>query len=250
VGSAVLYGSCVLLILGSTTGFLARSLPTAIGPRLAHNSEAWVLILGLSAWIQFVGPKLKDRRDEWPITALAAVAFFLGGIVMVYASIPVTVATLNEGMFGLALLVPYVQVRRPIPSAVPWLVAGLVTIVAIAFNGTGVVTDQAETIGFLVLIPIGLDAVDRGILDDVATTRRAVRFAWYSFLVAFPLLEAVVERHSPHGIAGHAFRYGVRMNESFIAALAISLYFAVALGRVGSQQEIVDARRRQVLVHN
>ena len=100
---------------------------------------------------------------------------------------------------------------------------------------TQAITDLAETLGMLMLAPIGFDVVDRGILDPKARTSTALRYGWYAFLVVAPIAFSVLE----HGIGfegaiGEATRYAVRIHEAFLFMLLVELYFAVALDETGS----------------
>jgi len=71
---AVLYYGGLALVLAL---ILLQLLDEVLGARLAshiaHNSEAYLAALVLSAWIQFVRPRLTGRRAEWPIAVLVGV---------------------------------------------------------------------------------------------------------------------------------------------------------------------------------
>jgi hypothetical protein len=108
---------------------------------------------------------------------------------------------------------------------------------------TQVVTDLAETLGALVLAPIGFDVVDRGILDPQAPTSARLRFGWYALLVVTPIAFSVLEfAVGVSGVAGEVTRYGVRIAESFLCMLLVELYFAVGLGRTGIEHRHPVAR--------
>lgn len=245
--AGLLYGACALLLVGAMTGLLKELLPDAVGGRLARNSEAWLVILVLGSWIQFVRPRITDSSIEWPVTVLAAaVCFGVGYYFWEVGTIAgeTRITTLNEGLFALAFMLPYVMIWRPLPRWIPWMIAGLVLVVTVLLNRTGFVTDLAETIGFVVLLPIGLDVVDRGILDPEARTVPLERYAWYAFLVVTPVLFALIETNPPDGLAGEASRYMVRLTEGFVATLVLGVYFAVGLGRTGVPDRRVSPMAR------
>jgi hypothetical protein len=89
-------------------------------------------------------------------------------------------------------------------------------------------------VGILVLAPLALDVVDRGILDPAARTSTAARRGWYALLVLAPLAFSVLEYQvGVSGLAGEAVRYLVRITEAFVCLLLVELYFAVGLRRTG-----------------
>jgi hypothetical protein len=101
-------------------------------------------------------------------------------------------------------------------------------------SDTTLLTGQAESFAVLVLAPIGLYVVDRGILDPQASTSAALRYAWYAFLLLAPVVFTVLEYGiGVGGPAGDATRYAVRTTEAFVGVVLIELYFAVALARTG-----------------
>jgi hypothetical protein len=94
-------------------------------------------------------------------------------------------------------------------------------------------TTLAEMLAMLVLVPVGLDLVDRAILDPRARTSSAVRWAWYAFLLAAPIVISVVFAGGLSGAAGDAATYLNRVQEAWLGVLLVELYFAVGHGRVG-----------------
>lgn len=204
--------------------------PHAVTSRIAHNSEGFLLALVLIPWIQFVRPRLAGSRAQWVITLLAAVVLLVIGVLMIGSGLPSRFRTLNEGVIAAALLVPYVQARRPLPRGLALAVAVIAVLVAALFDYNSEITDLAEVWGALVLIPIGLDLVDRGILEPAARTSRPLRYGWYVFLVVVPILFSVLEARLHMGGFVH---YVTRCWEDFIAALLVSLGLAGILGRTG-----------------
>ena len=229
-----------VLLIGSVTGWITNGVPGSLGARAADNSEAYVIVLVLASWIQFVRPRISGTPVAWPLTAVVAgvcfaIGYFLWDIGTINGGTHIT--TLNEGFFDLALLLPYVMLRRPLPRRVPWVISIGTLVLTVLLYKDPTVVDLAEVIGCIVLMPIALDVVDAGILDPDARTVPTLRYAWYGFLVLVPLAFAGIRSHQPVVPAGgfaEAIRYLVRPNEDFIATLVICVYFAVLLGRTGA----------------
>lgn len=240
--AVVLCAAAFVLLVGSMTGWIKADAFGSLGVRLSHNSEAYLVILVMVPWLQFLRPRLQGSPNEWAVTLAAAAVCFAVGLyffLVVDFGGDTKITTLNEGLFGLAFLLPYVTFRRPLPRWVPWTISGAVLAVTIAFNSTQFVVDMAEVIGFVVLMPVGLDIVDGGILDPDARTQPLVRYVWYAFLVVAPVVFAVVQTRypdDPQGLVAETNRYLVRLTEGFIATLVICVYFAVVLGRTGRSE--------------
>ncbi|MDP9240685.1 MAG: hypothetical protein M3O55_08635 [Actinomycetota bacterium] len=242
---AVFYGVLLVLLVGCLFKVFPHVLPRAIASRIAHNSEGYVAALLLGAWIQFTRPRLRRSPLQWPLTLAAAAACLAVGIVMLTVHLPSQVKTLNEAFFALALLIPYVQLRRPLPAWVPLGLSAAVLLLIVVTHGARDTTLLAETLGMLILAPITLDSVDRGILDDTARTSPAARHLWYAFLVIAPIGFSIVQYHiGDAGALEVVTRYAVRITEAFIFMLFIGLYFAVGLGRTGAGAG--DAQRERV----
>ena len=234
IASIVLYGGLALVLLSILFELIGKVLPDALSVRISHNSEAYLAVLVLAAWIQFVRPRLRGTRAEWWVTGAVAVVCLLVGILLIASDLPSRWRTLNETFLALPLLVPYVQVRRPLWWGFPAALAVLTVATIFFFSNTGGVTDLAETLALIMLVPIGLDLVDRGILDPRAVTSAALRYGWYALLVVVPVAFSILEYQvGVEGFVGRAVRYGVRVTEGFITALLIGLFFAVALGWTG-----------------
>ena len=168
---AVLYYGGLALVLAL---ILLQLLDEVLGARLAshvaHNSEAYLAALVLSAWIQFVRPRLTGRRAEWPIAVLVGVIMLAIGVALVQTHLPSRFRTLNEAFIALAVLIPYVQARRPLSRVLSYGLPGVVLLLVLVVGDRGIVRDQAESAAMLILIPIGLDFIDRGILQSDAVT--------------------------------------------------------------------------------
>ena len=233
----IFYGGLVAVITSILVEIFPKFLPGAVADRISQNSEGFVLALIMALWIQFVRPGLPGAPQQW-LTTLAAASFCLAtGVFLLMTHLPSKYRTLNEAFLAAAILIPYVQIRRPLPSRLPiWLSVACLAVIVIG-QRTQAITDLAETLGMLMLAPIGFDVVDRGILDPKARTSTALRYGWYAFLVVAPILFSVLE----YGIAfegaiGEATRYAVRIHEAFLFMFLVELYFAVALDETGSSE--------------
>jgi hypothetical protein len=236
----IFYGGLVAVITGILVEIFPKFLPGAVADRISQNSEGFVMALIIALWIQFVMPRLSGAPREWLITLVVALFFLAVGVFLLATHLPSKYKTLNETFLAAALLIPYVQIRRPLPSRLPILLSVALLAVIIVGHRAQAITDLAETLGILVLAPIGFDVVDRGILDPKARTSTALRYGWYAFLIVAPIAFSVLEYGIGfEGAVGEATRYAVRIYEAFLFMLLVELYFAVALGGIG-----LPARRR------
>lgn len=242
IAGVVFYLGLAVLLAGILLEAVAV-LPGPLAVRLAHNSEGFLAALAVAGWIQFARPRLSSTGRERLVTGLAAVACLAAGLALLATHLPGRFRTLNETFLALALLLPYLQLRRPLPRP---LAAGLsagLFVVVVLFESTAAVTDLAETVGLLILAPIGFDLVDRGILDRRAPTSARARTLWYVALAALPVVFSVLQyRVGLTGVPGVAVRYAVRVTEAFVCMLLVDVYFAVLLGWTGSGQ--VETVRR------
>ncbi|PZS33631.1 MAG: hypothetical protein DLM59_06205 [Pseudonocardiales bacterium] len=240
---ALFYGALLVLLAGCLVKVFPHILPKAIASRINHNSEGYVAALVLGSWIQFARARLRRSPLQWPLTLAAGAACLAIGVVMLTVHLPSQVKTLNEAFFALALLVPYVQLRRPLPALVPLGLSAAVLVLIVVSHGAKDTTLLAETLGMLLLAPITLDSIDRGILDSSARTSLPARYLWYAFLVVAPIVFSVVQYHiGDTGTLQVVTRYAVRVTEAFVFMLFVTLYFAVGLGRTGAGGSH-DARR-------
>jgi hypothetical protein len=246
---AVLYYGGLALVLAL---ILLQLLDEVLGKRLAthigHNSEAYLAALVLSAWIQYVRPRLAGKRAEWPTALLVGVIMLVIGIALVQTHLPSRFRTLNEAFIALGILIPYVQARRPLSRVISYGLPGVVLLLVLVIGDRGLVRDQAESAVMLILIPIGLDLIDRGILQSDAVTSVRARWSWYAALVLIPVV-FVALRKGAHvdGWAGNRMLYSQRGLEGYIAAFFIEVYFAVFLGWVG--RRVTPAHRRSGRTH-
>lgn len=245
----MLYYGGLALVLALT---LLQLLDEVLGKRLAthigHNSEAYLAALVLSAWIQYVRPRLAGKRAEWPTALLVGVIMLVIGIALVQTHLPSRFRTLNEAFIALGILIPYVQARRPLSRVISYGLPGVVLLLVLVIGDRGLVRDQAESAVMLILIPIGLDLIDRGILQSDAVTSVRARWSWYAALVLIPVV-FVALRKGAHvdGWAGNRMLYSQRGLEGYIAAFFIEVYFAVFLGWVG--RRVTPAHRRSGRTH-
>jgi len=245
----VLYYGGLALVLAL---ILLQLLDEVLGKRLAthigHNSEAYLAALVLSAWIQYVRPRLAGKRAEWPTALLVGVIMLVIGIALVQTHLPSRFRTLNEAFIALGILIPYVQARRPLSRVISYGLPGVVLLLVLVIGDRGLVRDQAESAVMLILIPIGLDLIDRGILQSDAVTSVRARWSWYAALVLIPVV-FVALRKGAHvdGWAGNRMLYSQRGLEGYIATFFIEVYFAVFLGWVG--RRVTPAHRRSGRTH-
>ena len=60
-------------------------------------------------------PRLAGRAGrQWPIAVLAGMIMLAIGVALVQTHLPSRFRTLNEAFIALAVLIPYVQARRPL----------------------------------------------------------------------------------------------------------------------------------------
>jgi hypothetical protein len=241
---AVLYYGGLALVLAL---ILLQLLDEVLGKKLAthigHNSEAYLAALVLAAWIQYARPRLAGTRVEWPVAVLVGAVMLVIGIALIQTHLPSRFRTLNEAFIALAVLIPYVQARRPLSRVLSYGLPGLVLLLVLVVGDRGLVRDLAETATMLIFIPIGLDLVDRGILQSDAVTSIRARWTWYAALVLIPIV-FIALRKGAHvgGWAGNRMLYSQRGLEGYIAAFFIEVYFAVFLGWVG--RRFTPAHRR------
>ena len=242
------YGGLALVLALILLQLLDEVLGKRLATHIGHNSEAYLAALVLSAWIQYVRPRLAGKRAEWPTALLVGVIMLVIGIALVQTHLPSRFRTLNEAFIALGILIPYVQARRPLSRVISYGLPGVVLLLVLVIGDRGLVRDQAESAVMLILIPIGLDLIDRGILQSDAVTSVRARWSWYAALVLIPVV-FVALRKGAHvdGWAGNRMLYSQRGLEGYIATFFIEVYFAVFLGWVG--RRVTPAHRRSGRTH-
>ncbi len=227
----VFYGALALLMVLILSGALAMIAPASIATRVAYNSEAYLFALILAAWIQFAIPRLRDRRlMMWALMhgalwALIGVSLIAGA--MWINDFPSRLATLNEPAIALAILIPYVSLRRPLPRwtlAIVPLSVGVV-VWAVGWAPDSWVIDQAETFGLVILAILTLDVFDRVLLERGAPVNRGIRLAWYGFMILEPILVSTIGTgvRSGEGAIALSLEFLGRIHESFVGVLLVAL---------------------------
>lgn len=234
IAAWLFYGGLTVLLLVIVTGLLAALAPS-IATRIAYNSEAYLFAVVLGAWIQFSLPRLNDRhRLAWALGYGALWAAI--GIGLVLSDLPSRIRTLNEPAIALALLIPYVALRRPVArwlplSVVPVLVAA--TIWAVIWAPESWIIDQAETIGFVVLAMLTFDVFDRRLLDPSAKSSRGAQWGWYGFMILEPIVVSALGTaiRSGEDPLALTMRYLGRIHESFVGVLLVALILHLVMDR-------------------
>ncbi len=228
------YGGLAVLLALILSATLPALLPGGLAGRLSRNSEGLLLLLAVSLWIQFVRVRLLTAAHARSAALLAAAALGAVGLILLFGPVPAQLVTLNESAFALALLLPYLQLRRPLPR---WWLLLPVAAVAIPLVGghNSVTTELAEAFGALFFIPLSVDAVDRGILDGSPVPLLRV-LVWMAALIALLIsLQAFVD-FTPVGFVAEVTRYLARVTEMIHASLLLHAYFSLLRPELRSQQ--------------
>lgn len=232
--AALIYLVVAVVLVACLVPFLKDVLPAHLATQVGHNSEGYVIALIVIPWIAAARPRLAGTRAEWPVTVLVGLVAVAVGVLLIVSDLPSRIRTLNEGFIAAGLLLPYVQLRRPVPRALPWCVLVVAVLVAVLFNHNSEVTDLAEVWGALVLVPLTVDVFDRVIQDPAAPVRQWLRWPWLAVLVVVPVLCSYLDsRDDVTGVLNQVVHYVARCNEDFVAAVLISLVLGVVLGGAG-----------------
>ncbi len=224
------YGGLAVLMLAIFTGALGAVLPGSMASHISDDSEAYVFALLLGAWIQWGVWRLPYERLVKLGAALGALCGVIT-VVLLVTDLPGSVKTLNETFFALAVLVPYVSLRRPLG----WWphVCSIVLLLAIV-GGVGLWPESlwrtlAEGLTIVVLAPWAFDLLDRTILDFRAENQPWMRPTLYGLLIAIPVVVVAlgVERRVGHGLVPQTLDYIGRSQESFVGLLLVLVYFAL-----------------------
>jgi hypothetical protein len=221
---AVFYATVLLLLASIVSGLLPALLPEDVATPGAHNSEGYVILLVLAAWIELVRPRIAP--GAWTVTAAASGTSLAVALVLLLGGLPTPLATLNEGFFALAVLIPWLQLPRPVPApafALP-LVAAAVPVV---LHGNDAVVRAAEVLAAFVLFPIALDLVDRSILDPRQPRRLRLLAAWLTGIVVLVLAVHLLRTAEPQNLGQDLVDFLSRLNEVFIAVFFVHVYFTV-----------------------
>jgi hypothetical protein len=226
--SAVYYSGLIVLLAMAVTGTLESVFPAELAEDIGEDSEALFLAVALPAWIQFARPLLIRTRYEWPATLLAAGVFLAAGVCMYFSAVglPAEVATLSEPVLALAALVPYSQLRRPLRKTTVAALPTAAVLVVLLAPDVGLVVRAPELFAMLVLVPVGLDVVDRRILQPGAVSARVIRWSWYALLLLAPLCLPLLLRDT---FTGTPVRNVVEAQEAWFGVLLLQLYLAARL---------------------
>lgn len=229
------FGALAVLLALILTGTVSTVLPGGLAGQVSRNSEGLLVVLAVSLWIQFVRVRPMTRPQVLAVALLAAAAWGIVGLVLLFGPAPAQLVTLNESAFALALLLPYLQLRRPLPLW-GWLLLPVLAVAIPLIGGANpVTTDLAEAFGALFLIPLSVDAVDRGILDRSPVSLFRV-LAWMAVLVGVVVaLHAFVD-FTPVGLFEEVTRYLSRVTEMIIASLMLHTYFSLLRPELRSEQ--------------
>ncbi|GGL35166.1 hypothetical protein H9L10_01445 [Phycicoccus endophyticus] len=219
-----LYGVVVALLLLILTRTLADLLPGHLGRTVSRNSEGFLILLVVAAWLDLVRPRLGASRLQWPLTLGAGVVLVGGGLLLRQAPWPSQVVTLNEALVGLGILVVYLQLPRPL-SRWALVVPAVGVLFPVLAGRSALATDMAEALGAFVLVPLVVDAVDPALLRDGPPHR------WRNIVSAVALLALILALHvvtpaRPEGVVENVTYYVQRATEDFVAAAVLLVYYA------------------------
>lgn len=218
----VYYTTLAVLIALILSKLLVDMVPPGVASRVGHNSEGLLLVLGVSLWLDFARTRLKRRPSEWVITLSVAATCVGLGFYLKDGPNPPQLITLNETAFALALLIPYMQLRRPV-AAWAFILPVLSVLVPAVGGSNGVTTDLAEVFGACVVIPICIDIVDPGIITGSPVPWLRVGL-WGAFLVASIVFLQVATDQSPDNPFEDTVRYLSRVIEMLVAGLILHCY--------------------------
>lgn len=227
----VFYGGLTVLLVLITTNLLSEILPSGMAPRVAYNSEGYLFAVVLGAWLQFGLPRLSGRaRVQWAVGL--GVFWALVGIGLLFSDLPSRIRTLNESSLALALLIPYVALRRPLPR---WTLVSVPVLIGMVIWGVtqdpeGWIVDQAETFGFLILAILTFDVIDRALLEPGRKSRHGSLWVWYGFMVIEPVVVSALgtEIRGDDGAVAMTLQWLGRIHESFIGVLLVVLILRLA----------------------
>lgn len=222
---AVLYIGLIVLLGLILTTTLNDLLPNKLGLFLGYNSEAYVALLILCAWIDWARPRLQGTSVGLRVS-IATGALLLGaGFLLQHAPWPSQFVTLNEALFGCAVAIPYLQQRRPSLLSTLTLIGLSVAIPAVAGGQSAFVTDMAEAFGVIVAVALVAGLIDAQLLLRGPVLRgRSLSAAFVVFVLM--AITKVVTPDQPEGIAQNILFYVQRANEGLVVAIVMLCYFA------------------------
>lgn len=228
--AVLFYGGLGLLMLAIFTGALGSLLPTSMASHISDDSEAYVFALLLSAWVQWGVWRLPAGRSLRIGVGLGVLCALIT-ILLLSTDLPGSVKTLNETFFALAILIPYVSLRRPLGW---WPHACSIALILAIVGGVRAWPDSlwltlAEGLTIVVLAPWAFDVLDRTILESRAKNEPWMRSTLYGVLIAIPVFVVLlgVDRRAGQGLVPQTLDYIGRSQESFVGLLLVLLYLAL-----------------------
>lgn len=220
----ILYGSMVLTLAFILLQVLPNLIPGKVGIFIARNSEAFLAVLILCAWIDLIKGRLRGRSSGLWASALAGLVLVVLGLVLREMPWPSRFVTLNEALIGCGILLPYVQQFRPSRST--FLLPGLAIGVAAVAGTAPFVTDMAEALGLLVVVPLVLGWLDPGALrgGPVNTVRNLC--AAGAILASVAVLRLFTPESDPTGVVENLLFFIQRANEGMLTGIVLLVYYA------------------------
>lgn len=189
-----------------------------------------MLAILLPPWIDYVRPRTLRTKAQWPVAALGA-ALMLVIVLAMYLNqgMYAPVRTLQETFLALTLLLLYVQpLRRPSARAAV-ATAVMVALVACLLELTsagGFVTEMAESVLMLILVPLLVDLADRAVLTPSRPSPLRWRQGFLALMVVVPLVFIVLRQLDlPVPVARHVVVFVTRAQEGFVGVFLIGLYY-------------------------
>lgn len=211
---------------------LSTVLPGSVASQIGHNSESLCFALLVCAMIQFLRPASLSTSRRWSVSAAIAIGCIGIGWLLVLSDLPSSVATLNEPIIAGGVLALFLQLRRPLRW--PWAYAAAVLVFIVALFDTALVLDQAESLVLILLAPVGLDVMDRMVLEGRRYDVAIRRHVWCAGLIVFALTMMALAPWARDDLAG-GLRLGIdyahRAAEAYWGWLLVHLYFSYWLGR-------------------
>ena len=221
------YGATSLLLLAIVTKQLDTVLPHGLATQIGHNSESLTFALLVCATIQYVRPAALRSPHPWRLPLAVFAGCMVLAVALLELPVPGSLHTLNEPVLAAGVLALYVQLRRPLWFA-PLLSLGVLAVVVLLYD-TQFVLDQLESLVPLMLAPIGLDVLDRSLLDRRHPDTPRSRLVWCAILVAIGLgamLLAPGAREDLSGSLNLGIDYAHRASESYWGLLLVHGYFS------------------------
>jgi hypothetical protein len=224
------YAALAVLLALIISKHLGDLLPRVAAHHVGSDSEGYALALLLVPWIAWVRPRLLGRQAALPVALLAGAGSGAVGVWLYGSHVLGTVKTLNETFLALALLFPYVTLRRPLARPTGAVCSLVVLVVTVLLEQTGahqVVTNVAEGVVMLLVVPLALDVFDRAALDPEQPVSWRARLGCWAALLVVPAV-SILLRHVSLGRDAHlVVDFAARAQEAFVGTLLVLLYLAI-----------------------